>query len=65
MTVLVGLLRRMEDFDEIAMFGEEQIDRLRRILPFANGNYGDSPLYDSQVWRSVGCIVTVIPRFRG
>ena len=37
LTVLVGLLCRMEDFDEIAMFGEEQLDWLRCILPFANG----------------------------
>jgi len=37
LTVLVGLLCRMEDFDEITMFGEEQLDWLRRILPFANG----------------------------
>ena len=37
LTVLVGLLCRMEDFDEIAMFGEEQLDWLRKILPFAHG----------------------------
>ncbi len=37
LTVLVGLLCRMEDFDEIAMFAEEQLDWLRGILPFANG----------------------------
>jgi predicted transposase YbfD/YdcC len=37
LTVLVGLLCRMEDFDEISMFGEEQLDWLRKILPFANG----------------------------
>jgi DDE family transposase len=33
LTVLTGLLCRMEDFDEIAMFGEEQLDWLRRFLP--------------------------------
>lgn len=37
LTVLVGLLCRMEDFDEIAMFGEEQLDWLRRFLPFRHG----------------------------
>jgi len=37
LTVLVGLLCRMDDFDEISMFGEEQIDWLRRFLPFENG----------------------------
>jgi len=37
LTVLAGLLCRMEDFEEIAMFGEEQLDWLRRILPFAHG----------------------------
>jgi hypothetical protein len=37
LTVLVGLLCRMEDFDEISMFGEEQLDWLRRFLPFKNG----------------------------
>jgi DDE_Tnp_1-associated len=37
LTVLVGLLCRMEDFDEIAMFGEEQLDWLRRFLPFRSG----------------------------
>lgn len=37
LTVLVGLLCRMEDFDEISMFGEEQLDWLRRFLPFENG----------------------------
>ncbi|MBG0807879.1 hypothetical protein IY145_00275 [Methylosinus sp. H3A] len=26
LTILIGLLCRMEDFDEFAMFGEEQID---------------------------------------
>jgi len=37
LTVLVGLLCRMEDFDEIAMFGEEQLAWLRCFLPFRNG----------------------------
>ncbi len=37
LTVLVGLLCWMEDFDEISMFGEEQLDWLRRFLPFENG----------------------------
>ena len=37
LTVLTGLLCRMEDFDEIAMFGEEQLDWLRRFLPFRHG----------------------------
>jgi predicted transposase YbfD/YdcC len=37
LTILVGLLCRMEDLDEIAMFGEEQLDWLRKILPFAQG----------------------------
>ncbi len=37
LTILVGLLCRMEDFDEIAMFGEEQLSWLRRFLPFRNG----------------------------
>ncbi len=37
LTVLVGLLCRMEDFDEIAMFGEEQLAWLRKTLPFAQG----------------------------
>jgi predicted transposase YbfD/YdcC len=37
LTILIGLLCRMEDFDEIAMFGEEQLDWLRRFLPFVNG----------------------------
>jgi predicted transposase YbfD/YdcC len=37
LTVLVGLLCRMEDFDEIAMFGEEQLGWLRRFLPFCDG----------------------------
>lgn len=37
LTVLVGLLCRMEDFDEITMFGEEQVDWLRRFLPYRHG----------------------------
>src|SRR5271166_2238065 len=37
LTVLVGLLCRMEDFDEIAMFGEGQLSWLRRFLPFRHG----------------------------
>ena len=37
LTVLVGLLCRMDDFDEISMFGHEQLDWLRRFLPFARG----------------------------
>lgn len=37
LTILAGLLCWMEDFDEIAMFGEEQLDWLRRFLPFRNG----------------------------
>jgi hypothetical protein len=37
LTVLVGLLCRMEDFDEIAMFGEGQLSWLRRFLPFRDG----------------------------
>ena len=37
LTVLVGLLCRMEDFDEMAMFGEEQLSWLRRFLPFRHG----------------------------
>src|SRR5579883_1394724 len=37
LTVLVGLLCRMEDFDEITMFGEEQLEWLRRFLPFGHG----------------------------
>lgn len=37
LTVLVGLLCRMEDFDEMAMFGEEQLAWLRRFLPFRHG----------------------------
>lgn len=37
LTVLTGLLCRMEDFDEITMFGEEQLDWLRRFLPFRHG----------------------------
>jgi predicted transposase YbfD/YdcC len=37
LTVLTGLLCRMEDFDGIAMFGEEQLDWLRRFLRFRHG----------------------------
>lgn len=37
LTVLTGLLCRMEDCDEIAMFGEEPLDWLRRFLPFRHG----------------------------
>ena len=37
LTVLVGLLCRMDDFDEITMFAEEKIDWLRCFLPFASG----------------------------
>ena len=37
LTVLVGLLCRAEDFDEIADVGVELVDWLRRILPFEHG----------------------------
>jgi hypothetical protein len=37
LTLLVGLLCRAEDFDEIEMMCEEHLDWLRRILPYANG----------------------------
>ena len=37
LAVLVGLLCQMEDFDEMVMFGEEQLAWLRRFLPFRNG----------------------------
>lgn len=37
LTVLVGLLCRAEDFDEIEDVGVELLDWLRRILPFASG----------------------------
>ena len=33
----MGTLCRMEDWDEIVYFAEEQVDWLRRFLPFANG----------------------------
>ncbi len=35
-TVLVELVCRMEDFDEIAMVGEEKFDWPRRSLPFGD-----------------------------
>lgn len=34
---LVRHLCRIEDIDEISMFGDEQLDWLRRFLPFENG----------------------------
>ena len=37
LTVLVGLLCKMDDIEEISVFCEEQIDWLRRYLPFENG----------------------------
>jgi predicted transposase YbfD/YdcC len=37
LALLVGLLCRAEDFDEIEMMCEEHLDWLRRILPYANG----------------------------
>jgi len=37
LTVLVGVLCRMEDFDEIALFGQEQLEWLQRFLPFSKG----------------------------
>lgn len=37
LTVLVGLLCRAEDLDEIEDMGNELLDWLRRILPFENG----------------------------
>jgi predicted transposase YbfD/YdcC len=37
LTVLMGLLCRAEDFDEIEDVGIELLDWLRRILPFAQG----------------------------
>ena len=37
LTVLVGLLCRAEDFDEIADVGVELVDWLRRILLFEHG----------------------------
>lgn len=37
LVALVGTLCRMEDWDEIVYFAEEQVDWLRRFLPFANG----------------------------
>ena len=37
LTVLVGLLCKMDDTDDISTFCDEQIDWLRRYLPFENG----------------------------
>ena len=37
LTVLVGLLCRAEDFDEIEDVGAELLDWLRRFMPFAHG----------------------------
>ncbi len=37
LTVLVGLLCRVEDFDEIEMICNEQLEWLRRFLPFKAG----------------------------
>lgn len=37
LTVLIGLICRMDDLDEITMFGEEQLDWLKLFLPFSNG----------------------------
>ncbi len=37
LVALVGTLCRMEDWDEIVYFAEEQVDWLRRFLAFANG----------------------------
>ena len=37
LVTLVGTLCRMEDWDEIAYFAEEQLDWFRRFLPFENG----------------------------
>lgn len=37
LTVLVGLLCKMDDIDDISTFCDEQLDWLRRYLPFANG----------------------------
>jgi len=36
-TVLVGLLCGMDDFDEITLFGVENLSWLQRFLPFENG----------------------------
>jgi hypothetical protein len=36
LTVLVGLLCRMEDFDEISMFGDEQLAWLRLLISARN-----------------------------
>lgn len=37
LTVLVGLLCGMDDFDEVALFGVENLPWLQRFLPFKNG----------------------------
>ncbi len=37
LVALVGTLCRMEDWDEIVYFAEEQLEWLRRFLPFENG----------------------------
>lgn len=37
LTTLVGLICRAEDFDEIELTGIEQLEWLRRFLPFAHG----------------------------
>lgn len=37
LTTLVGLLCRADDFDEIALLGQEQLDWLRQFLPFKDG----------------------------
>jgi len=37
LVALVGTLCRMEDWDEIVYFAEEQLEWLRRFLPFGNG----------------------------
>jgi hypothetical protein len=37
LVALVGTLCRMEDWKEIVYFAEEQLEWLRRFLPFENG----------------------------
>lgn len=37
LVALVGTLCRMEDWEEIVYFAEEQLEWLRRFLPFENG----------------------------
>ncbi|HEC14896.1 MAG TPA: transposase family protein [Rhodospirillales bacterium] len=37
LVALVGTLCRMEDWDEIVYFAEEQLEWLRRFLPFKDG----------------------------